>query len=151
MSKKTTEITATTMSLKEAMESFENLSLRKLAVALDVNYSMLLKASKMPIPNEVYDPDATNYAAIEMYIRKKHPDDLIDYSEIASQDLNATIKLPFKPEVNQVFTIRGTDVEHTMIHVTPTHVVFQAVDSTQPRVMSMNTFMHQTPKLVVKE
>lgn len=135
------------MTLQQAMESYEKLSLRKLAEALGVNYNMLLKASKQPIVGMPYDPTATNYEAVEAYIAKKNPDG-VDYEALADMDLNTIVKLPFEPNVGQLLTLRqdAVDTIYQVIWVTPTHIVIQGQNSTQPRVFSNATFMHQGPK-----
>ena len=50
-----------TNSLKDLFEKYPNASLRKLAAVTGVNYGVLLKKSKDPIPGEAYDPEATNW------------------------------------------------------------------------------------------
>ena len=65
MSKKTKEVaTLATISgeaLKELFEKYENVSIRRFAEAVSINYNMLLKASKRPIEGVPYNPNARNY------------------------------------------------------------------------------------------
>ena len=48
-------------SLQKCFEMNPNASLRKLAQATNINYGVLLKKSKEPIPGEAYDPEAINW------------------------------------------------------------------------------------------
>lgn len=61
-------------SLQSLFEKYPNASLRKLAAATNVNYGVLLKKSKDPIPGEAYDPEATNWKALEDKLTAKGVD-----------------------------------------------------------------------------
>ena len=80
MSKKINEntaITATTTtreSLQSLFEKYPNASLRKLAAATNINYGVLVKKSKDPIPGEADDPVATNWNALEDKLTAKGVD-----------------------------------------------------------------------------
>lgn len=132
--------------LRTIMASTENFSLRKLAVATGTNYNMLLKRSKQPIAGTVYDPTAVNYEAVEKYLDKKCPD--LNYNALAEMDfsnVNAT-KVPFTLSLGMQLKLRQDEAVYEVVYFTETHVVIKATDSTQPRVFSNNTFMHQGPK-----
>ena len=58
-------------SLQSLFEAYPNASLRKLSHATGVNYGVLLKKSKDPIPGEAYDPEATNWKALEDKLTSK--------------------------------------------------------------------------------
>lgn len=139
-------------SVAKAFADNVDLSLRKLAEYVDVNYNSLLKAAKKPIVGEVYDPAAVNYDEIETYLRKRDVDvDNLNWGEISelSQSASSTRK---KEDINwqpgMKFTLRGTieTAIFEVIFVTTSHIVFMEVGGTQPRVMSWNTFDHQTPR-----
>lgn len=137
--------------LRTIMESTENFSLRKLAVATGANYNMLLKYSKQPIVGTVYDPTAFNYEAVEQYLAKKCPD--LDYNALAKMDfsnVNAT-KVPFTLSLGMQLKLRQDEAVYEVVYFTDTHVVIKATDSTQPRVFSNPTFMHQGPKPLATE
>ena len=80
-------ITATTTreSLQSLFEKYPNASLRKLAAATEINYGVLLKKSKDPIPGEAYDPEATNWQALEDKLIAKG----VDWSTLDWEALNA--------------------------------------------------------------
>lgn len=137
--------------LRTIMEATENFSLRKLAVATGTNYSMLLKLSKQPIAGTVYDPTAVNYDAVENYLAKKCPD--LDYSALAEMDfsnVNAA-KVPFTLSLGMQLKLRRDDAVYEVVYFTESHVVIKASDSTQPRLFSNATFMHQGPKALTAE
>lgn len=134
--------------LRTIMESTENFSLRKLAIATGTNYNMLLKLSKQPVAGTVYDPAAFNYDAVEKYLAKKCPD--LDYNALAEMDfsnVNAT-KVPFTLSLGMQLKLRQDEAVYEVVYFTETHVVIKATDSTQPRLFSNSTFMHQGPKAI---
>lgn len=139
--------------VEEKMTSVENLSLRKLAMYLEVNYNMLLKAGKQPKAGEVYNPELLNYDAIEAYLRKKMGDafDGIDWNEAAECTIQTRTKEAITWEVGSKLKIRGDESVYQVMIATATHVCIMAVDGTQPRVFSWNTFEHQTPRLYKEE
>lgn len=58
-------------------------TIKAFAAAMDVPYQRLRSVSKQPEPNQVYDPAAFNYAAIERFItRRLNPDDENCYSNL---------------------------------------------------------------------
>lgn len=136
--------------VEEKMTSVENLSLRKLAMYLEVNYNMLLKAGKQPKAGEVYNPELLNYDAIEAYLRKKMGDafDDIDWDEAAECTIQTRTKESITWEVGAKLKIRGDESVYQVMIVTETHICIMSVEGTQPRVFSWNTFEHQTPKKV---
>ena len=138
------------MSIREAFEKYENLSIRKISESLNVNYNMMLKAGKQPMPGEVYNPELLNYTAIEVYLRKKLGDeyDDVDWEEIASTAVITRTKESIKWSEGDLLTIRQDEHTYKVLFVTTSHIVIMAVDGTQPRVFSWNTFDHQTPRKV---
>lgn len=138
------------MNIREAFEKYENLSIRKISESLNVNYNMMLKAGKQPMPREVYNPELLNYTAIEVYLRKKLGDayDDVDWEEIASTAVITRTKETIKWSEGDLLTIRQDEHTYKVLFVTPSHIVIMAVDGTQPRVFSWNTFDHQTPRKV---
>ena len=138
------------MNIREAFEKYENLSIRKISESLNVNYNMMLKAGKQPMLGEVYNPELLNYTAIEVYLRKKLGDayDDVDWEEIASTAVITRTKETIKWSEGDLLTIRQDEHTYKVLFVTPSHIVIMAVDGTQPRVFSWNTFDHQTPRKV---
>ena len=144
----------TSMTMKEAFDKYPDLSLRKVAMALDLNYNMLLKKGKEPVTGMPYDPELINFAAVEIYIRKKLGDKYDDVEWDDINEINAGVARKKKEEiiwaVGDKLTIRGSDDIFEVHMVTETHIVLMAVNGTQPRVFSWNTFEHQTPRKVEK-
>lgn len=138
------------MSIKEAFETYENLSIRKISESLNVNYNMMLKAGKQPRPGEIYNPELLNYTAIEVYLRKKLGDeyDDVDWEEIAAASVATRTREKIEYHEGDTLTIRQDEHTYKVLFTTPTHIVIMAVDGTQPRVFSWNTFDHQTPRKV---
>jgi len=80
MSKKT--------NLAEVFHQYPELSLRKVALATELNYNMLLKQGKKPILGVPYDPELINFPAVEGYMRKKLGEGFedINWQDIAELD-----------------------------------------------------------------
>lgn len=137
------------MNLKEQMNNHPTISLKKLADATGCCYQYLLKASKKPIQGEAYDAAAINYDEVERLVRRKKAIEDIDFDAI-----EATVKV-IEPvskladiSVDTRFKLRADENIYTAIYLTDTHIVFIADNSTQPRVMNLDTFAHQSPRIV---
>ena len=155
---KTVEIQDTTTpvgyeyTLAATVEATPGLSLRRIAASLDLNYNMLLKQGKKAREGEVYNPEVINYDAVEDYIRAKlgGPEDYdaINWQDVAQADVSRDADASAFNEGDEIF-IRGTTTGYTIAIKTETHVVLLPCDgtSTQPRLFSIPTFMHQGPKL----
>ena len=153
MSKKineTSAITATPESLQALFERYPNASLRKLAAATDVNYGVLLKKSKDPIPGEAYDPEATNWAALEAKLTAKGVDwTTLDWEAMnegpnrkgtALQKDIAAFKVGDK-----VYLRRNNTTPYTILYKTETHVVIMLDGTTEPQAWANNTFLINGP------
>lgn len=141
--------TTTTTTMQAAFEANENLSLRKVAQYFDVNYNMLLKASKQPKEGEIYDPTAMNFEAMAQYLTKKGCNLAeVDWNEVSEAATTVRVRLPKEFAVGQLIKLRQDDTTYQIHMLTETHVVIMGVEATQPRVMSLPTFMHQGPKNV---
>ena len=57
--------------LREKIEMYTNVSLRKLAEAINVRYPTILKASKKPVVGKPYDPTVWNFDALDELVAKK--------------------------------------------------------------------------------
>lgn len=152
----------TTTTLQRKFEEYPNLSLRRLSQIIEANYNMMLKASKKPKPNEIYDPTSTNFEEVEAYIIKKIGKEVFDnlnWEEIASTIMGSASERIAKTiedfEVGSCCIIRGfEDIPYTILAKTTTHIILMPLYekiSTQPRLFSIPTFLHQTPKLFKEE
>ena len=155
MSKKmnTSEVaitTTTSLSLKDYFEKYPNASLRKLAQATNINYGVLLKKSKEPIPGKAYDPEAINWPSLEAKLTSKE----VDWGTLDWEALNAGPNRKgtslqknidaFKVG-DEVFLRRDNTTPYKILYKTDTHVVIMKVGSTEPQAWSNNTFLINGP------
>ena len=155
MSKKmnTSEVaitTTTSLSLKDYFEKYPNASLRKLAQATNINYGVLLKKSKDPIPGEAYDPEAVNWAALEAKLTSKE----VDYTALDWEALNAGPNrkgtslqkdiAAFKVG-DEVSLRRDNTTPYKILYKTETHVVIMKVGTSEPQAWANNTFLINGP------
>ena len=161
MSKKVNEnaTTATTaevatneqeLSLQEYFEKYPNASLRKIAHATGINYGVLLKKSKEPVEGQPYDPNATNWTAIEEKLKAKE----VDYTALDWEALNegparkgATLQKTvdaFKVG-DKVYLRRDNAVPYEILYKTETHIVIMKVGTSEPQAWANNTFLINGP------
>lgn len=137
-------------SLKEYFEEYENASIRKLANVTGINYGILLKKSKEPIPNTIYDPEAINWTAVEEKLKSKN----IDYTELDWEALNegrshrgsSLIKdMDAFTVGKKVYLRRDNDVPFEIVYKTDTHIVIMQEGKSEPLAWSHNTFLINGP------
>lgn len=155
MSKKmnTSEVaitTTTSLSLKDYFEKYPNASLRKLAQATNINYGVLLKKSKEPIPGEAYDPEAINWPSLEAKLTSKE----VDWGTLDWEALNAGPNrkgTSLQKDIDafkvgdEVFLRRDNTTPYKILYKTDTHVVIMKVGSTEPQAWANNTFLINGP------
>lgn len=138
MTKKTT--------LQDMMKLYPNVSIRKLALEAGITYTLMLKASKKPIPGEAYDPDKINYDAIEKMFDKRK----IDYSILpwpAMNESNRKSNATLSKDINdfevgcKVYLRDDNEHPYTVVYKTETHIVIINENSTEPRALSHKTFL----------
>lgn len=132
--------------LKNWFETVEGISLRKLSLATDVSYQMLLKASRKPIEGIPYDPAAINYQALASVLERHEIDvNAIDVAQLEGVAIRAALR---EHDLNQgdKYTMRGNTQEWTIAILTATSICLQSNDDL--RTMSISTFLHQTPRKV---
>lgn len=140
-----------TVDLKSLMEQYPNVSLRKLALSLDLSYGWILKCSKKPIAGQPYDPDATNYDEVAKTFARKG----IDLTSIDWESLNESAQtsrgiLLTKDmsafEVGQkVYLREDNEVPFEICYKTNSHIVIIKEGSTEPRAWSHSTFLMKGP------
>lgn len=142
-------ITAT-LTLKDYFEKYPNASLRKLAQATTINYGVLLKKSKDPIPGEAYDPEATNWAALEEKLASKG----VDYTALDWDALNAGPNrkgASLQKDIesfkvgDKVYLRRDNTTPYEILYKTETHVVIMKVGTSEPQAWANNTFLINGP------
>lgn len=150
----TTEVAANTTptaNLKELMEQFPNVSLRKLALSLDLSYGWILKCSKKPIPGQPYDPDAVNYEEVAKTFARKGIDltTLDWYSLNESTQTSRGILLTKDMDAfrcgQSVYLREDNEVPFEICYKTDTHIVIMKHGSTEPRAWSHSTFLMKGP------
>ena len=144
----TTNITNT--SLQSLFETYPNASLRKLAAATGVNYGVLLKKSKDPIPGEAYDPEATNWKALEDKLTSKE----VDWTTLDWEALNAGPNrkgAALQKDIesfkvgDKVYLRRDNTTPYEILYKTETHVVIMKVGTSEPQAWANNTFLINGP------
>ena len=146
----TTNDTTYRVSLKEYFESYPNASLRKLAAVTGVNYGVLLKKSKDPIPGEAYDPEATNWKALEDKLISKG----INYAKLDWVAMNAgpnrqgsTLQkdiAAFKVG-DKVYLRKNNTTPYEILYKTATHIVIMLEGTSEPQAWANNTFLINGP------
>ena len=137
-------------SLKEYFEKYENVSLRKLAVATNSTYGIMLKYSKQPIVGEAYDPEATNWSAVEAYLTKRG----VKLDEVDWEALNETtsrkssvVKDMSKFNVgDKVYIRKQPATPYTVLYKTDTHIVIMLDGTSEPLAWANNTFLLNGPQ-----
>lgn len=148
---KTTNSTVPTAgSLQSLFMAYPNASLRKLAAATNINYGVLLKKSKDPIPGEAYDPEATNWGALEEKLTAKG----VDWNTLDWEAMNAGPNRKGSALVkdmsafnvgDKVYLRRNNEVPYEILYKTDTHIVIMLEGTTEPQAWANNTFLINGP------
>ena len=145
-------MTITNNSLQTYFEQYPNASIRKLSTATNINYGILLKLSKKPIPGEAYDPEAINWTALEEKLTSKS----IDWTTLDWDAMNegpnrkgaTLVKDVDAFQVGaEVYLRKNNAVPYVIVYKTATHVVVQLKGSTEPQAWANNTFLLYGPSL----
>ena len=135
------------MTIKEVMTNYENVSIRKVAEVTNVTYTLLLKASKAPIPNQIYDPTNINYDEMQkMFDRRK-----IDLSNFEWETFNVATRQKTAKTFDDfkvgdaVYLRENNETPFDVIYKTETHIVLMLRDTTEPRSLNANTFLLKGP------
>ena len=146
-------ITATTTnreSLQALFEKYPNASLRKLAAVTEINYGVLLKKSKDPIPGEAYDPEAINWKALEDKLTAKG----VDWNTLDWEALNAGPNrkgTSLQKDIDafkvgdKVYLRRNNTTPYEILYKTETHVVIMLEGTSEPQARANNTFLINGP------
>lgn len=145
-------MTNTNNSLQTYFEQYPNASIRKLSTVTNINYGIMLKKSKEPIPGEAYDPEAINWTALEEKLKSKN----VDWTNLDWDALNegpnrkgATLVKDIDAfQVGaEVYLRKNNEVPYVIVYKTATHVVVQLKGSTEPQAWANNTFLLYGPSL----
>lgn len=137
--------------LKALFEKYPNASLRKLAIATDSTYGLMLKYSKQPITGEAYDPEATNWTAVANYLIKRGVDlATIDWDALNESTTRAAgkiVKDMSKFEVGQkVYLRKYPTTPYEIVYKTETHIVIMLEGTSEPQAWANNTFLLNGPQ-----
>lgn len=139
-------------SLQAMFESYPNASIRKLSAVTGINYGIMLKKSKEPIPGQAYDPEAINWTALEAKLKSKN----VDWTTLDWDALNegpnrkgaTLVKDVDSFQVGtEVYLRKNNEVPYVIVYKTATHVVVQLKGSTEPQAWANNTFLLYGPSL----
>lgn len=142
--------TTTRESLQALFEKYPNASLRKLAAATEINYGVLLKKSKDPIPGEAYDPEAINWKALEDKLTAKG----VDWNTLDWEALNAGPNrkgTSLQKDIDafkvgdKVYLRRNNTTPYEIVYKTETHVVLMLEGTSEPMAWANNTFLINGP------
>ena len=142
--------TTTTTSLQSLFEQYPNASIRKLAAATNINYGILLKKSKEPIPGEAYDPEAINWGALEEKLTSKG----IDWTTLNWDTMNegpnrkgATLQKDINAYSvgTKVYLRKNNTTPYEIVYKTGTHIVIMLEGTTEPQALAHNTFLLYGP------
>lgn len=144
------------MTTKYVFESYENVSIRRFAEAVGINYNMLLKASKKPIEGVPYDPTAINYDAIEAMLEKREIDlEQFDWEAINEKPSRITSTLSKDiADFNvgaKVYLREDNEKAFEILYKTETHIVIMKEGTSEPRALSISTFFFKGPSFEKRE
>lgn len=138
--------------LQTYFEQYPNASIRKLAAATNINYGIMLKLSKKPVSGEAYDPEATNWKALEEKLTSKG----VDWTTLNWDALNegpnrkgATLvkDIDAYPVGTKVYLRKNNTTPYEVVYKTGTHIVIMLEGSTEPQALANNTFLLYGPSL----
>lgn len=145
-----TATNTTRESLQALFEKYPNASLRKLAAATEINYGVLLKKSKDPIPGEAYDPEAINWKSLEDKLIAKG----VDWTALDWEALNAGPNrkgTALQKDIDafkvgdKVYLRRNNTTPYEIVYKTDTHVVLMLEGTSEPMAWANNTFLINGP------
>ena len=145
------EEVAPTINLEELMTKYPNVSLRKLALSLELSYGWILKCSKKPIPGQPYDPDAVNYDEVAKTFERKGIDlasldwEALNEAGQTSRGISLQKDMSAFQVGGKVYLREDNEVPFDICYKTDTHIVIMKEGSTEPRAWSHSTFLMKGP------
>lgn len=147
----TTPESTPTVNLEELMTKYPNVSLRKLALSLELSYGWILKCSKKPIAGQPYDPDAVNYDEVAKTFARKGIDlttldwESLNESTQTTRGILLTKDMDAFQVGQKVYLREDNEVPFDICYKTDTHIVIMKEGSTEPRAWSHSTFLMKGP------
>ena len=139
------------VNLEELMNKYPNVSLRKLALSLELSYGWILKCSKKPIPGLPYDPDAINYDEVAKTFARKGIDlnaldwETLNESSQTSRGITLQKDMSAFQVGGKVYLREDNEVPFDICYKTDSHIVIMKEGSTEPRAWSHSTFLMKGP------
>lgn len=143
--------TTPTISLEELMNTYPNVSLRKLALSLELSYGWILKCSKKPIAGQPYDPEAVNYEEVQKTFERKGIDltsldwETLNESSQTSRGISLQKDMGAFQVGGKVYLREDNEVPFNICYKTDSHIVIMKEGSTEPRAWSHATFLMKGP------
>lgn len=136
--------------LEEQIKKYPNVSLRRLSQATGVNYGVLLKKAHEPEIGQEYDPEATNWPAVEAKLIQKGVEwEALDWDVLnAAPNRKAAIlqrSLSAFKVGDKVYLRRDNTTPYNIVYLTETHVVIMKEGTSEPQAWSANTFLMNGP------
>lgn len=137
-------------SVQALLEQYANVSLRKIALATDTTYTLLLKASKKPQVGVAFDPDAINFEEIANYFnRRKILLNDLDWNalnEVAQKDTKIVKDMDQFEVGKDVYLRKYPATPYHIVYKTETHIVIMLDGTTEPQSWSHSTFLLNGPQ-----
>lgn len=146
----TEQSTPATVSLETYFTQYPNVSLRRLALATDLSYNMMLTKSKQPKSGEVYDPNTTNWLAVENYLLSKKVElselNWEEMNEVAARNNSTLVKDTNAFKVgDKVYLRRNNETPYEILYKTDSHIVIMLEGTSEPQSWAITTFMFNGP------
>lgn len=153
MKKNTNDIIAINQNfdLEATLQSHTNVSLRKLALASETTYGLLLKAARKPVEGQPYDPTSINYQAVTEYFDRRE----INLADLDWDQMNTATAVSRESQISKDLSSYAVNSEwylrednetpFVVIYTTETHIVIIKKGTQEPHAMSFNTFLAKGP------
>ena len=131
----------------------KGVTLRKIALMVNIPYWKIRSAQTKPIPGQIYDPEATNWNQVAELIDDKYADvKKIDWDAVAAESVSVNVVSDMSafPVGTKVY-LRKHDKPFTVIWLTDTHIVILEEGSTAPKAWGHETFIANGPALTTRK
>ena len=143
------------MKTKELFTTYTKLNLKRVCDTLGVCYQYALKLSKTPIKGQTYDPSSINYVELDkMFDRKGIKLEEIDWTSIENDIVVRTPSTPIEDfKVGTRFKARNIE-SAIIVYINESkdfdvcEYAFIDESNGKMRVMSVDTFLHQSPRII---
>lgn len=138
--------------IQTLFEQYPNVSLRRLAVAADVTYTLLLKASKTPIEGIPYSAGAINFSAVAKFFDRRNIKIAdLDWEALNSISINRKDGKVVKDMTqwnvgDKVYLRKNPTTPYNIVYKTETHIVIMLEGTTEPQAWVHNTFLLNGPQ-----